>query len=65
MPVYKYRSVADMPPSRPLASMKAKNLRLACELSELARAFHPFQLEGGVRKFRSVDEAGRNPRGGQ
>ena len=57
MPVRKYRSVAEMPGSRPLRPLDPENLRLACELSELARALHPWAFPPGVRKFSSVEEA--------
>jgi hypothetical protein len=57
MPVRKYRSVEDMSGVRPLPPLDPENLRGACELSELAWALHPWKLEPGVRKFRSVEEA--------
>lgn len=57
MPVRKYRSVADMPRVRPLPPLDPENLRIACELSELAFQLHPWKLEPGVRKFRSQVEA--------
>ena len=57
MPVRKYRSVEDMPGVRPLRPLDPANLRIACELSELAYALHPWRFEPGVRKFRSVEEA--------
>ncbi len=57
MPVRKYRSVEDMPGVRPLPPLDPENLRVACELSELAWALHPWKFEPGVRKFRSVEEA--------
>lgn len=56
MPVRKYRSVADMPAGRRLEPMRAENLRIACELSELALSLHAYELEPGVRKYRSIDE---------
>ena len=57
MPVYKYRSVTDMPGARPLRPLDPDNLRIACELSELGRGLHPWKLEPGVSKFRSQAEA--------
>ena len=60
MPVRKYRSVADMPGVRPLRPLDPENLRIACELSELAFKLHPWQFEPGVRKFRSQAEADRH-----
>ncbi len=60
MPVRKYRSVADMPAVPPRPPLDAENLRIACELSELGFAFHPWRFEPGVRKYRSVEEAYRH-----
>ncbi len=57
MSVSKYRSVADMPGVRPLRRLDPENLKIACELSELAFGLHPWRFEPGVRKFRSVEEA--------
>ncbi len=60
MPVRKYRSVADMPAVQPGQPLDPENLRVACELSELALAFHGNRLEPGVRKYRSAEEANRS-----
>lgn len=60
MTVRKYRSVAEMPQVRPLPPLDPDNLRIACELSELAYALHPWHAEPGVRKFRSLEEANRH-----
>lgn len=58
MPIRKYRSVADMrPAARP--RLDPENLRVACELSELALALHGRRLRPGVRKYRSPEEAYR------
>lgn len=57
MPVRKYRSVAEMPDVKPLRPLDPENLRIACELTELAYRLHPWHFEPGVRKFRSVEEA--------
>ena len=57
MPIRKYRSVAEMPGVRALAPLEARNLAIACELSELTFALHPWRFEPGVRKYRSVEEA--------
>jgi hypothetical protein len=62
MPVRKFRSVADMPGVRPLPPLDPENLRIACELTELARALHPWKFEPGVRKFRSAVEASEHHR---
>jgi hypothetical protein len=51
MPIRKYRSVTDMPGVRPLRPLDPDNLRIACELSELSFALHPWKLEPGVRKL--------------
>lgn len=60
MPVRKYRSVNDMPGVRPLPRLDPENLRIACELTELAYALHPWKFEPGVRKFRSIEEASQH-----
>ena len=57
MPVRKYRSVYEMPGVRPLRPLDADNLRIACELTELARGLRPWRFKPGVRKFRSMEEA--------
>lgn len=59
MTVRKYRSVAEMPGVQPRTPLDPDNLRIACELTELAYALHPWHLEPGVRKFRSMEEANR------
>lgn len=60
MPVRKYRSVAEMPDAQPRAPLDPDNVRVACELSELAFALHPWKLEPGVTKFQSVEAANRH-----
>jgi hypothetical protein len=62
MPVRKYRSVADMPGVRPLRPLDPDNVRIACELTELSFALHPWKLEPGVRKFRTLAEANQHRR---
>ena len=57
MSVRKYGSVEEMPGVRPLPPLDPDNLRIACELTELAYALHPWRFEPGVRKFRSLEEA--------
>lgn len=57
MGVRKFRSVEDMPAARALTPLKAENLRVACELSELALALHGRRLSSGVRKYKSIDDA--------
>lgn len=60
MTVRKYRSVTEMPGVRPRIPLDPENLRIACELSELAYGLHPWHLEPGVRKFRSMEELNRH-----
>ena len=62
MSVRKYRSAADMPAVRPLPPLDSGNLGIACELTELTFALHPWRFEPGVRKYRSIEEADRNRR---
>lgn len=60
MTVRKYRSVVEMPGARPRAPLDPENIRIACELSELAFALHPWRVEPGVHKFRSQEQANRH-----
>lgn len=60
MPVRKFRSVSEMTGSRPLRPLDPDNLRIACELTELAYSLHPWHFEPGVRKFTSIEEASRH-----
>lgn len=60
MSVRKYRSVEEMPGVRPRTPLHPENLRIACELTELAYGLHPWRFEPGVRKFRSIEEANRH-----
>jgi len=57
MSVLKYRDVAEMPAARPLPPHHPDNLRIACDLTELAYGLHPWRFRPGVRKFRSMQEA--------
>lgn len=57
MPVTKYTSVAEMPGPRRLRPLDSENLRIACDLTELAYGLRPWRLEAGVRKFGSASEA--------
>ena len=59
MPVCKFRSVVDMPPPPPLPPLDPRNLKLACDLSELAARLQPRRFPPGVHKHRSLDEADR------
>jgi len=63
MPIRKFRSVTEMPGVRPLRPLDPDNLRIACELTELSFALHPWRNEPGVRKFRSLAEANRHHQG--
>lgn len=60
MPVRKYRSAAEMPDVRAREPLDPDNIRIACELSELAFALRPWRLQPGVRKFRSMEAANRH-----
>ena len=57
MPVHKFRSVADMPGLKKRTPLDPDNLRLACELTQLAYWLHPMKHVPGVRKYRSLEEA--------
>lgn len=57
MPVRKFRSVADMPVVKKRTPLDPDNLRLACELTQLAYWLHPMKHVPGVRKYRSLEEA--------
>ena len=60
MPIRKYRSVSEMPGVKARKPLDPENLRIVCELTELAYALHPWRFEPGVRKFRSIEEAHRH-----
>ncbi len=55
MPVKKYRSVQEMPRAPFRTPLAPDNIRIACELSETARALHPRLLQAGLKKFRSAE----------
>ncbi len=57
MPVYKYRSIEDMPAARPLPPLQADNLRRAVDLMNLGARLRPLDYTPGVRAFRSFDAA--------
>jgi hypothetical protein len=59
MGVRKYRSVEEMPVQAWGKRLDPDNLRHACALMVWARRLCPPRLAPGLRKFRSVDEAGR------
>lgn len=60
MPVRKFRSVADMPPPKPLPPLTAATLRCAFEHMDLSLRFFPLHLEPGVHKFRTLEDANRH-----
>ncbi len=60
MTVRKYRSAEEMPGVSPRPPLDPDNLRIACELTELAYALHPWHFEPGVYKFRTIEEANRH-----
>jgi hypothetical protein len=55
MPVFRYRSIEDMPPPWRSASDPG-NLKRIAEMMTLYRRFAP-RLEPGVRKYRTMEEA--------
>ena len=57
MPVWKFRSVAEMPPAAVCAPLDPANVALACRLSELAARLHPRRFPEGVHRYRSVEAA--------
>ena len=59
MPIRKFRSVAEMPPTPPLAALDPRNLKLACDLSTTAARLRPLRFPAGVHKHRSLDDAQR------
>jgi hypothetical protein len=59
MSVRRYRSVSEMKGPEPLPRLDPENLRIACELSELAFGLRAWRLEPGLRKYASVEEASR------
>lgn len=60
MAVRKYRSVDEMPDVRPGTPLDPDNIRVACELSELAYALRPWRIKPGVTKFRTSEAANRH-----
>lgn len=57
MTIKKYRRVEDMENRVPRSRLAPENIRIACDLTELAYALHPWFFEPGVQKFRSAEEA--------
>ncbi len=57
MGVRKFRSVAEMPPPKPLTPLDPENLRLAFSLMGFTHWLSRGAFVPGVRKFRSVEEA--------
>jgi hypothetical protein len=58
MPVFKFRSVAEMPQSL-LPPLDPRNLKLACDLSVAATRMRPVRIPAGVYKHRSREDAQR------
>ena len=54
MPLRKYRSVEETPPVARLEPLDPDNLRVACELSEVAFGLRSWRFVPGVKKFSSV-----------
>jgi hypothetical protein len=57
VPVRRYRSVEEMSAPARLEPGDPNNLRIACELSEMAYGLRPWRFAPGIRKFRSVEAA--------
>jgi len=62
MTIRKYKSVTEMLGVQPLRPLDPENIRVACELSELAFGLGGWQFEPGVHKFRSLEEASADRR---
>ena len=54
MPVRKYRSVEEMPQAALRPPLDPANLRLACDLSEMASRLAPRRFPPGVHRYRSI-----------
>lgn len=59
MPLFKRRSVEDLPPAPELAQGDPNNLRVAIELSRTCYRLRPWRLKPGLHKYRSAEEAHR------
>jgi hypothetical protein len=59
MSLRRYRSVREMTGPEPLPPLDPENLRIACELSELAFGLRAWRLEPGLREYVSIEEASR------
>jgi hypothetical protein len=57
MPVWKFRSIEEMPPPPALPPLDPNNLRSALSLMEVAYRLCPWRFPSGVHKFRSIEEA--------
>lgn len=62
MTTRKYKSVEEIPGRSALRPLDQDNLRVACELTELAFGIRSWKLEPGIRKFRSVEQASSHRR---
>ena len=57
MPVFKYRSIEEVPEPALGTPLDPRNLRLACELSVVAARLAPRRFPPGVHRYRSVAAA--------
>lgn len=57
MPVRRYRSLDEMPQAGLHPPLDPRNLRLACDLSEIGARLSPLRLPAGVHRYRSIAEA--------
>jgi hypothetical protein len=57
MPVFKYRSIEEVPEPALGTPLDPRNLRLACELSAMAVRLAPRWFPSGVHRYRSVAAA--------
>lgn len=60
MPIRKYRSIEEMPGPPPLPPLRAENLKIACDLTEMAYRLRPWRFKPGVYKYRSIEEANQS-----
>ena len=59
MPIRKFHSVSDIPPAPPRPALDPENLRIACDLSRLARELRRVPLAPGVRKYHGTSDPTR------
>ena len=61
MPVYKYRSIEDMPDAPWYEPGDPRLFAALVRLSELSRRLHARRYRPGVMKFRSIEEMSAYP----